>query len=376
MQLVQPGEVVNDAELMTGFEQVHSLTKNASYTPAKILQGVIGPLPISVLNYSSPAVSRSLSELLSAEPFDAVQVESIHLFKYLQTIRAAPNRPAILMDWHNIESELMWRYAEQTKNLPKKTVARRTASLLARVELKSLPLCDAHTVVSDRERFHLLERDPTATVHVIPNGVDTNFYASDDMRTVTANPPGSRQTLLFVGSMDYHANIDAVTSFMADIWPVLSREFPGLEFTIVGRNPPASIQAFASRRVHVAGTVDDVRPFYWEAFAAIVPLRVGGGTRLKILEAMAAGVPVISTVLGAEGLAAQDQVHVLLADSADQMASAIKSLQNSARRESLIDSARTLVKEQYDWAVIGERLMHLYAEIVEKRTKQDRPVSC
>lgn len=367
VQLLQPGEVPPDSEAVTSFEQVLSFRKDKSYTPGKILRGLVGPLPITVLNYSSEAVSRRLSKLLEDKAFDIVQVESIHLFRYLEVIRAAPNNPLLLFDWHNVESGLMWRYAEQA-NLPKRMVARRTAQLLEQVEYKALEVCDAHTVVSEREKAELLKRNPGATIEVIPNGVDTSFYSHHETGALdqTVQPPAL--TLLFVGSMDYHANIDAVSSFVRDVWPRLSHEFPELHFTVAGRNPPGSVQSLASSRVHITGTVRDVRPFYSRAIAVIVPLRVGGGTRLKILEAMAAGVPVISTTLGAEGLDVQNNVHLLLADSAEEMGAAIRSLlQDPARRSQLIESAKTLVQEEYDWTVLGKRLLRVYDELIKRR---------
>ena len=107
--------------------------------------------------------------------------------------------------------------------------------------------------------------------------------------------------------MDYHANIDAVTWFSRTAWPEIAPKHPDLHFTIVGRDPAPAVRALASDRIHVTGTVDDVRPFYASAVAAVVPIRSGSGTRLKILEAMAAGVPVISTRLGAEGIEVEAQ---------------------------------------------------------------------
>lgn len=371
VQLLQPGETPSDSHEKTNFERVLNFRKDRSYTPDKLLRGLIGPVPIPVLNYSSAAVSRRLSELLEEGAFDAVQVESIHLFQYLGIIRAARNHPPILFDWHNIESRLMWRYAEQENNLAKRIVARRTAQLLERVELRCLRVCDAHSVVSECDKIELLKRHPTAAVHVIPNGVDANFYSNYSTEVGGCNGSRSHRTLLFVGSMDYHANIDAVGWFVRDIWPSLSREFPELEFTVVGRNPPASIHALASSRVRITGTVDDVRPFYSRALALVVPLRVGGGTRLKILESMAAGVPVISTTLGAEGLEANHSEHFLLADSAEEMASAIRFLlEDSVRTSRLIESAKALVAEEYDWMVLRERLFDVYHEMTARRSSR------
>ncbi len=302
--------------------------------------------------------------MLAAEPpFDAVQMESIHLFRYLKTIRQAKNAPSVVLDWHNIESELMHRYAGSTANPAKKLIAARTAQLLEKLEQEALRSIAAHTVVSERERGKLLVRAGRATVdagiHVIPNGVDTAAFANKPVPAA-----GGRKTLLFVGSMDYHANSDAVLWFVNDIWRQLANQFPNLDFKIVGRDPPASVKALAGPGIFVTGTVDDVRPFYHEAFALLVPLRVGGGTRLKILEAMAAEVPVISTRLGAEGIDAKDQQEILLADSAAEMAASIQALliqPDLAAR--LRAAALLLVTRYYDWSVLGKKLANLYETI-------------
>jgi glycosyltransferase involved in cell wall biosynthesis len=215
--------------------------------------------------------------------------------------------------------------------------------------------------VSEREKEKLLARVPGVQIHVIPNGVDTSTIAG---RSPAGTAASTRQTLLFVGSMDYHANSDAVIWFCREIWPRLAAEFPHLDFKIVGRNPPAAVRALASPRILITGTVEDVRPFYHHAFAVLVPLRVGGGTRLKILEAMAAGVPVISTRLGAEGLAVAHGRELLLADTADEMAASIRMLlSDEVLRAALCKAARALVETQYDWSVLGARLAAVYRSL-------------
>ncbi len=292
-------------------------------------------------------------------PFDAVQMESIHLVLYLETIQKLNNPPPAILDWHNIESELMRRYAEGTSNPAKKLIAKRTAQLLENLENQALRSFTAHTVVSERERDKLLARYPGAPIRVIPNGVDTAAFRGDRV----SNPSG-RQTLLFVGSMDYHANSDAVLWFCRAIWPGAAAEFPQLDFKIVGRNPPDSVKALAGPRIIVTGTVDDVRPFYHEAFAVVVPLRVGGGTRLKILEAMAAAVPVVSTNLGAEGIEAQHQREILLADSPEEIIASIRALLTQTElAPRLRTAALTLVARHYDWGVLGKKLADLYESI-------------
>ncbi len=363
-QLLPPAEARREDETAGRFEEIVAIRKDPSYTPSKLFRGVLGPLPVSVLNYSCHSAAERLTELVNAEPFDTIHLVSIHLIDYLKTVRAAPNHPPVLMDWHNIESELMLRYAERTSSWPRRMIARRTAHLLQATELHALETCDAVTVVSDREKHELLARRPKANIHVIPNGVDVASYSAKRRVASSCMEPLKRQTLLFVGSMNYHANIDAVTWFVQEAWPELSRTHPALHFVIAGSDPSPAVRALASPRVHITGTVDDVQPFYHAAAAVVVPLRVGGGTRLKILEAMAAGVPVISTSIGAEGLPLQHGTNVLFADSPQEMISAVgQLLQNPEDGARLAAQAATLVRHSYDWDAIGSQLYSLHARL-------------
>jgi glycosyltransferase involved in cell wall biosynthesis len=255
----------------------------------------------------------------------------------------------------------MWRFAATTQSLAKKLVAKRTASLLERAELHLLDTCDTHTVVSERERQKILALRPKANIHVVPNGVDAAFYAPAAALRRQAPESKAPPRLLFVGSMDYHANIDAMTWFVREIWPAIAGRHPDVRFTIVGRDPGPSIRALASSRIEVTGTVEDVRDYYASATAVIVPLRSGSGTRLKILEAMAAGVPIISTRLGAEGIDAHNEVHLLLADTPEEMLAAVTRLISSPEtRMRMAQQAQALVTQSYDWSSLGELLYRIH----------------
>ena len=355
-----------------GFAQIATARKDRSYTPGKLVRGVIGPSPVTVLNYVSRQTEELLTHLLRTEQFDVVQLVSVHLASYLNLIRAAPSNPAILADFHNIESELMWRYGDSSNSIFKKMMARRTAQLLEGAEQRVMRTCSVVTVPSEREKQELRSRLPESHIAVIPNGVDTTYYSPEEVaKSGASGAVGgglSRRLVVFVGSMDYHANIGAVEWFSREVWPDMAAQFPELDFAIVGRDPAAAVRRLASDRIHVTGTVDDVRPFYARAVAVVVPIRVGGGTRLKILEAMAAGVPVISTTAGVEGIEAEHDVHFLLADSGSQMRASVGRLTGSDEtRSRLRDAARKLVVTRYDWAVIGARLFEIHASLVESR---------
>jgi sugar transferase (PEP-CTERM/EpsH1 system associated) len=364
LQLARPGEQPAINWPATNFRQVLTFERDSAYTPAKVLNGIIGPAPLPVLNYASKSAAAALSSLLARESFDAVQLESVHLLSYLDAIRQAPRSPAVVADWHNIESELMARYASQTRHWARRIAAKRTASLLERAEQRLLAEADVHTVVSEREKQALLKRLPGAKIHVIPNGVDMAAFAGIDAAVSPDDPAPARNTVLYVGSMDYHANVDAVTWFVREIWPKVEKQLPDLTFTIAGRNPGPGVRALASPRVRVTGSVEDVRPYYAAALAVVVPLRVGSGTRLKILEAMAAGVPVVSTSLGAEGLDAVDAIHLLLADSPEQISSSLgRILQQPGLARDLSDAAKAFVAQRYDWSLIGQKLYEIHREV-------------
>jgi glycosyltransferase involved in cell wall biosynthesis len=230
-------------------------------------------------------------------------------------------------------------------------------------------------VVSERNRQTLLANTPSAVFHIIENGVDTGYHCDDQIEAAYtrwlsrgngAGEHGRRNRLVFVGAMDYTANIDAVTRFASRTWPQIRARVPELSFTIVGRNPSPAVTALRGQPgIEVSGTVGDVRPYYREAFAVVVPLRLGSGTRLKILEAMAAGVPVISTTLGAEGLEAEPGEEILIADTPEDTVGAIASLRrNPELRHTLEERGRKLAARRYDWAVIGDRLYSIYENAV------------
>ena len=178
----------------SGLASVVSLHQGRRYTPAKLLRGLAGPIPVTVLNCWSPQMSSELAVALGSRPFDTVQIEGVHLMEYLPVLRETLGAPEIVVDWHNIESEVLWRYAETTGNWAKQVAAKRTAKLMERAEDRLLASCATHTVTSERERQKLLSRHPGANIQVIPNGVDASFYSGKNDRRC----PAARRACLAV----------------------------------------------------------------------------------------------------------------------------------------------------------------------------------
>lgn len=335
-------------------ERLVAIPAPKMYTPAKILRGMLGRWPLPVVNYTSPEMEKVIRGL--ADSFDIVHFDIVQMAGYAPLIRQTMPGARITYNWHNIESELMRRYAETAPSAARKAYGHLTARRMEALEKDLLNTSFGHLVCSQREKDQLLRIAPEARIAVIENGVDAGGFSPGAFRE-------ARKRLVFVGSMNYHANIDAAGWFTREIWPSIHHKFPDWKLTLVGSNPAPAVLALKSESVEVTGTVPSVAPYYENALAAIVPLRTGGGTRLKILEAMAAGVPVISTTLGAEGLAVNPGEHILIADQIASWTAALDSVSKDPARWSAIASAgRRLVESRYDWEVLGKALFETYSE--------------
>ena len=352
------GDEPSNQELDQTYQRIVTVPRNERYSVGNMLRGALGRTPLPLLNYTTREMAAALERLLAEDHFDLIQVESIHLLNYLPVLRSARDHPLIVCDWHNVESDLMRQYAERELNVARRTYARRTARLMSEAERRGLNEFDAHIAVSEVDAKRLQSINTEANVFVIENGVDAAHYG--DQQSATKN------RVVFVGSMDYHANIEGATSFAREVWPVIRQQQTDLRFTIVGRNPPPPVTELSSiAGIEVTGSVADVRPFYREALAAVVPLNVGGGSRLKILEAMAAGVPVVSTKLGAEGLDVSDGENIVLAESSSQLANGVlKVIDDVDLRARLIIGGQALVRARYDWSMLGAKLFEQYQRLL------------
>jgi polysaccharide biosynthesis protein PslH len=319
------------------------------FSPSQIARGFLGRWPLPILHYVSSEMKAALASLMARERFDLLYLDGIHMAPYAAILRELSPAP-IVYDWHNIESEVMRRYAADTPSPARKLYAAVTAWRLAALEKRILRDALGHFVCSERERRKLQRIAPEARIAVIENGVDTRYFRE-------AGGVCDRRRILYVGHMAYHANAQAAISFTRDIWPALRERFPSWRLTLAGSNPaPAVIALGAEKNVEVTGAVPDLRPYYREAVAAIVPLRVGGGTRLKILEAMAAGVPVVSTRIGAEGLPVTPGADLLIADADEDWLRHLSALSAQDGMWMRLAGAGRQFALRYDWDALGESL--------------------
>jgi sugar transferase (PEP-CTERM/EpsH1 system associated) len=306
-------------------------------------------LPYAVGTYRSPAFRAKIQELLEQHAFHLVVCDFLAPAVNLPPVLPCPS----VLFTHNVEAEIWRRHADTHRGRMTFGLYDRQHRRMLACEDNALQRFDGILTVSDADRTTFTRLYPDVRVKpmwVIPTGVDTEYFAPGG--TVTSEP-----RLVFAGSMDWLPNEDAMRFFCHDVLPLIRAEEPRTRLSIVGRAPTAAVRALADEHIEVTGTVADVRPFMRKAAVHVVPLRIGGGTRLKIFEAMAMGQAVVSTTIGAEGLPITDGVHALIADGPRAFADAVVSLLRDARRrQALSATARQLVVEHYDWSAAAEAL--------------------
>lgn len=260
---------------------------------------------------------------------------------------------------HNVETRLWQRMAVTEKSPLRKLSYQIEARKMAAYETRTLRRFRHVIAVSDSDRTEMLAMDPGCTITVVPTGVDTEQYRPAP--SASGDPP----LIVFTGSMDWEPNIDAVEYFCREIFPSVLAAFPNARFQIVGRNPHPRVRNMAAASVEVTGTVPSVAEYLRNATVVIVPLRIGGGTRLKIFEAMAMRKALVSTSIGAEGLDVTSGKDCLLADDAPSFAGAILALlRDPALRRSYEDNASALAA-RFDWSQIAKQFADALSEAVQ-----------
>lgn len=352
----QPTDEEGVAELQQLGVQVH-LVPNAPRLPRVSLRTLVNAFrkrqPITVARYDLPTYRQKFKELIATENYDLVHYEMFHTAQfYTET-----DLPGVLSQ-QNVDSEIWRRLCSETAN-PFYKFAYWTQQLaFQRYERMLSPKFDVVTCTSDIDAAVFQRHCPADAIAIIPNGVDVTHFQPD----FTTEAPAH---LIYIGSMDWYPNEDAVAFFADDILPGIQSGVPDVQFSIVGGNPSGRVQKLAERDgVVVTGRVPEIKPYFAEATVFVVPLRIGSGTRLKILEALAMGKAVVSTSVGAEGLDLKDGEEIFIADAPKPFAEAVtRLLTDPALRRRIGENGRARVEKDYDWRSIGEKLHQRYTEI-------------
>jgi glycosyltransferase involved in cell wall biosynthesis len=327
----------------------------------RLLANLTSPLPYIVTSHYTKVYQEAVSENLALFRPDIVIFEWTPYAIYGKGLSDVKT----IVSAHNVEADIWQRYYENETTSIRRWYIREQWRKVLRFEEEAFGWVDAVFAVSELDRSRLLRGHRDLPIAVVPNGVDLDYFRPMQQLKDSHH-------VVFTGSMDWRPNQDAARYFVREILPLVRSVRPEVECTFVGRDPPEDILALArTPGVHVTGTVDDVRPYVERAALYVVPLRIGGGSRLKILEALAMGRAVVSTSVGAEGLDVAHNHHIVLADGPQAFSeSVLRLLDDPELCSDLTAQGRRLVEEKYGWDALAHRLESFIEEVSSRRLTQ------
>jgi len=319
---------------------------------------IFSPLPYIAQKYYRSNMRRRIREILSENRIDVVHFDMLHMARYRSLTKGIPD----VLTEHNVESLRILRLLKNSNNLLFKSFMYLQYIKLKSFEKRACGRFDMCAAVSEDDLEMLKAMSPGANLVVIPNGVDTDYFAPDDT-------PPVPNSIIWAGGMNNMYNSEAVDFFIDEILPLIRREIPDVRFTAVGKSPTRKLLGLSGDgAVEVAGYVDDVRPYIRRAAVYVAPIKSGGGTKLKVLNALSLAKPVVTTSVGAEGIDAKDGEHLVIADDPELFAEkTVELLRRPEKAARLGRNGRMLMVERYDWRIIGEDMNRVYERLLLHR---------
>jgi glycosyltransferase involved in cell wall biosynthesis len=333
---------------------------------ARLLANLASPLPYSVTSHNSRALRRALTHHAAAHPVDLWHVEWT---PYAQALRGVVPGPRVVIA-HNVESIIWQRYTETEANPLRRWYIRQQWKKFQRFEREVLGEVDRTVAVSDVDADRFRSEFGVQRLDVVENGVDTTYFQPRAGR-------GSPDRLLFLGSLDWRPNLDGVRMLLERVFPAVRAAEPTATLCLIGRNPPDELrrQAATTPGVELHANVPDVRPYLASCGFLVVPLRIGGGSRLKVLEALASGVPVVSTRIGAEGLCLKPGRHLTVVEDIDDLISAlVQAIRDPHRLAREAEAGREQVLHRYDWDILADQMERIWLECAMPSAHGERGV--
>jgi glycosyltransferase involved in cell wall biosynthesis len=352
LNIVQhPGDLSRTSEYCTkAYPIAHSAPMRESPAFwAQIVASLWAPLPHSVSRYRSKSMRNQIETLMRAEKFDSIVCDFLF---------SAPNLPdlsAAVLFQHNVEALIWKRQAGNAPTRLHKVFFEDQYRKMQRYEGEVCRTVKRVIAVSEEDARNMRSEYGAKRVAPIPTGVDIDYFAPPAAAASTAD-------LIFVGSMDWIPNIYGVQWFVKEILPLIRKGRPGCSLVIAGRRPKPEVLRLAEKDsgIRITGTVNDIRPHLWTSGISVVPLKIGGGTRLKIYEAMAAGIPVVSTTVGAEGLDVRNGEDIHIADSPEDFAArCLELLNDNAASRRMANAAMEMVRSRYSWEIVSRKFEDL-----------------
>jgi len=316
------------------------------------LASIVSSSSYQVRDLHTREMQAAIDDLLTEGAFDIIQLESSQMCSFNYGTGSA-----VVLDEHNIEYELLQRMHEGERSWTRRVYNRGEYRKFRPVEQEAWRTVNGCVLTSEREEVIVRAHAPATQVVVVPNGVDPEYF-------MPSGHEPTADTLMFNGLLSYRPNFDAAVYLIEEILPRLHQVRPGVTLTIVGFGTPAELDSLRRPGVVVTGVVPDIRPYLEQAAVVVVPIRMGGGTRLKVIEALAMGKAVVSTTIGCEGLRVVDGEHLVKADDADSFASSVALvLADQAKSEGLGRAGRTLMVNEYSWQRSTVQLEELFRRL-------------
>lgn len=352
---IRPTNTQRDINEVKKFcHEVITLSKQKTWTIKNILRTGFSTMPLLLTTYHSKKDTRIIRDVIRQNSFDLIHVEPFYIMHNVPITKV----PILLVE-HNIEYLVYRRYVNQFPFLPLRPILNLDVVKMKEWEEVMWKRANHVTTVSESDK-KIIEATGIKNVEVIPNGVDLNYFQFTPRTQVSKKP-----VILYVGDMRWFENRDAVSYLLKEIWPGIKSQIPNVRLLIVGRDANKYFTSKAGNSVSIIANVPDIKKFYPEADCLLAPIRKGGGTKYKILEAMACGLPVVTTSIGQEGLDIEDEKQAKIADTKEELIQAtIEVLTNQYLRNSLAKNARELVEKNYSWDNIAQKLDVLYSKVI------------
>ncbi len=369
ISFLAPDQQLNSASVLSKLcRRIDTLPQPQRTIQQRARDTLLSRLPDMGLRLESNAMHELVRKRLTESKYDVLQIEGIEMAQYGWP--KLGDNGKIVFDDHNCEYLLQKRNCLADLRIPKRWIAAAYSLVqwqkLCQYEAMICRRSAAVVAVSQADAQALNHLTPEVNAEIIPNGID---LAEFHPLAAHSSPLTPHPTLVFTGKMDYRPNIDAVLWFGREVFPLIRQQIDDVCFQIVGMNPHARLDVLREvAGIEITGAVEDVRPFIHNAAAYVIPLRVGGGTRFKALEAMACAKPIISTSLGVEGIDVQEGRQMLIADTPQAFANAVLSVLRQPSSEwvqALCRNARSFVEEHYGWEQIVPKFEHIYAQNVK-----------
>lgn len=315
-------------------------------------------VPFAIRKFTDRAAGKKIAQLIQDERFDAV------ICDFLAPSLTFPAKlwGKTILFQHNVETVLWDRMLSSEPSRLRRLLYRVEARRMRRYECSSIGKFQHVIAVSEQDRAYMSKFMPAEKISVVPTGVNLDQY-----RPATggqANEP----LVMFTGTMNFEPNMDGVEYFCREIWPRVLKAVPNARFRIVGKEPVASVRRLASDTIEVTGTVPSVAEHLQQAWALVVPLRMGGGTRLKIYEGMAMGRAIVSTTIGAEGLDVRNGKDIILADQSETFADAVIALLQNSELRKRYELAAAEIVTQFGWASVADKFVEVLAGAVQAKS--------